>query len=51
MTHKTRQPFSPAQKYLNKTECKNLCEEIVLYITYILLHIATMHIGSYREVF
>ena len=47
----TRQPFSPAQKYFNKPECKNLCKEFVLYNKYILLHIATIHTSSYREVF
>ena len=41
----TRQPFSPAQKYFNKAECKKLCEEFVRYTTYILLHIATIQKG------
>ena len=43
--------FSPALKYFNKPECKNLCVEFVRYTTYILLHIATIHTGSYCEVF
>ena len=47
----TRQPFSPAQKYFNKPECKNLCKEFMRYTTYILLHIATIHTGSYCEVY
>ena len=47
----TRQPFSPAQKYLIKPECKNLCVEFVRYTTHILLHIATIHTSPYREVF
>ena len=47
----THQPFSPAQKYFNKPESKNLCVEFVRYTTYIILHIATIHSGSYREVF
>ena len=48
----TRQPFPPAQKYFNKpNECKNMCVEFVLYTTYILLHIATIHTSFYREVF
>ena len=42
---------SPAQKYFNKPECKNLCEEFELYTTYIILHIATIHTSPYREVF
>ena len=40
--YETRQPYSSAQKYLNKPEGKNLCEEFVLYTTYIVLHIATI---------
>ena len=41
------------QKYFNtsKPEYKNLCEKIVLYTTYILLHIAIIHTSLYREVF
>ena len=45
----TRQPFSPAQKYFIKPECKNMFEEFVLYTTYILLHIATIHTSPYCE--
>ena len=51
--YETRQPYSSAQKYLNKPEGKNLCEEFVLYTTYIVLHIATIQkvlIARYFEI-
>ena len=46
----TCKPFSPIQKYFNNPECnKNICEEIMLYTMYILLHIAIIHTGFYTE--